>query len=194
MILTAFFFISCAYFNTFYNAQQYFDEAEEDIVKNRDTDELSKKTDESLAKAIEKCNTVLRDFPESRWRDDALILKGKALYYKGKYATAKATLERLNSEHSESVLLPEANLWLVRCRWKLGEGDASLQALLSLMSKAGERVKGSIIARWTVIGAPDSGRYLSRASTGRFSAVALRSIRRLHAWFIEPLKRLLQSG
>lgn len=143
VILTASWFLSCAYFNTFYNAQQYFKEAEEDLLKNQASDKLSKKTDESLAKAIDKCNTVLSNFPESRWRDDALLLKGKAQYYRGSFSIAKATLERLNSEHPESDLVADADLWLVRCRWKLGEGDASLDALLSLITEPKESKGGS---------------------------------------------------
>ena len=141
-VLTALIFLSCAYFNTFYNAQQYFKEAERDILKNIASDKLAKKTDEALVKAIDKCNTVLNNFPESRWRDDALFLKGKAQYYKGNFSSSKATLDRLNSEYPESDLIADANIWLVRCRWKLGEGDASLDALLSLMREPHEGSKG----------------------------------------------------
>ena len=108
----------CAYFNTFYNAIQFFEEAEQEIVTASDSEQLSKKSEELLQKTIARCNLVVAKYPESRFHDDALLLRAKALYYQGEFQLSKGSLERLNSEFPESPLLNEARLWTIRCQWK----------------------------------------------------------------------------
>ncbi len=135
----------CAYFNTFYNAQNYFRTAEEEIAKKTTGEELSKQAEEALDKTIVNCNIVLEDFPESKLRDDALFLSAKSYYYRGEFSTAKKRLLRLKREHPASPFLEEAYLWLSRCKWKLGETEAAqndLQALSeSLDKERGNRVQ-----------------------------------------------------
>ena len=135
----------CAYFNTFYNAQNYFRTAEEEIAKKATGEELSKQAEEALDKTIVNCNIVLEDFPESKLRDDALFLSAKSYYYRGEFSTAKKRLFRLKREHPASPFLEEAYLWLSRCKWKLGETEAAqndLQALSeSLDKERGNRVQ-----------------------------------------------------
>ena len=55
----------CAYFNTFYNALNYFQTAEEEISKQAAGEKLSKKGEEALDKTIVNCNIVLEDFPDA---------------------------------------------------------------------------------------------------------------------------------
>ena len=122
----------CAYFNTFYNALNYFQTAEEEISKQAAGEKLSKKGEEALDKTIVNCNIVLEDFPESKLRDNALFLSAKSYYYRGEFSTAKKRLLRLKREHPASPFLEEAFLWLSRCKWKLGETEAAQSDLQSL--------------------------------------------------------------
>ncbi|MFQ6674423.1 MAG: tetratricopeptide repeat protein, partial [Fidelibacterota bacterium] len=130
---------SCAYFNTFYNARRYFDEAEKDVLKTEDRSKLKKKTMDALEKTVEKTTAVLEKYPGSRFWDDALLLRGKAQFYQGEYLKAQGSFERLIREAVDSPLTVEAELWLMRCRWKLGLGEAALSGLSDLIERAERR-------------------------------------------------------
>ena len=132
----------CAYFNTFYNAQNYFRTAEEEISKKATGEKLTKKAEEALDKTIVNCNIVLEDFPESKLRDNALFLSAKSYYYRGEFSTAKKRLLRLKREHPASPFLEEAFLWLSRCKWKLGETEAA-QSDLQTLSESLAKERGN---------------------------------------------------
>lgn len=112
--------VSCAYFNTFYNAQQYFRDAEREILKVEEGSKFNQKTLDALEKVVQKCSRIVETYPGSQWWDDALILGGKALFYRGEFVLAQASFERLIAEAVGSSLVPEAELWALRCQWKLG--------------------------------------------------------------------------
>ena len=78
----------CAYFNTFYNAQNYYREAKKGV-----THDTLKVDSEFFEKAIEKATVVIVKYPTCRWVDDALFMMGAAYYYKGDYNRA---LEKLD--------------------------------------------------------------------------------------------------
>ena len=128
----------CAYFNTFYNAIQFFEEAEQEIVTTSNSEKLSTKSEELLQKTIARCNLVIAKYPESRFHDDALLLRAKALYYQGEFQLSKGSLERLSSEFSGSPLLNEARLWTIRCQWKNESSKASLEETLYFISELEE--------------------------------------------------------
>ena len=131
-------FLSCAYFNTFYNAKKYFDEAEKELAKVENRSQLSKKTIDALDKTIEKSSVVLQKYPQSRYRDDALLLKGKALCYKGDYLKAINSFERLIKEVDDTPFSLEAEIWILRCKWKLGDREETLEQLRQLLGEMGE--------------------------------------------------------
>ena len=58
----------CAYFNTFYNAQRYYKEGLKDEESKKGTGKAEFK------KSLEKAVIVARDYPDSRWVDDAFFL------------------------------------------------------------------------------------------------------------------------
>ena len=130
--------LGCAYFNTFYNAIQFFEEAEQEIVTTSNSEKLSTKSEELLQKTIARCNLVIAKYPESRFHDDALLLRAKALYYQGEFHLSKGSLERLSSEFSGSPLLNEARLWTIRCQWKNESSKASLEETLYFISELEE--------------------------------------------------------
>ena len=130
--------LGCAYFNTFYNAIQFFEEAEQEIVTTSNSEKLSTKSEELLQKTIARCNLVIAKYPESRFHDDALLLRAKALYYQGEFQLSKGSLERLSSEFSGSPLLNEARLWTIRCQWKNESSKASLEEMLYFIGELEE--------------------------------------------------------
>lgn len=130
---------SCAYFNTFYNARQYFRDAEREIRGADEGSRLNKKTLDALQKTIQKCTQVVETYPNSRWWDDALLLRGKAYFYRQDYAPAEASFKTLIEESPGSSLIPEAELWVLRCRWKLGFPDIALRGLKDVLDEARER-------------------------------------------------------
>ena len=74
-LITALFIISCAnfkaYFNTFYNAENYFEKAEKSRLENRG-DALPKGAQEDYQKVIEKSQIILSEFP-------VMILQGTSV-------------------------------------------------------------------------------------------------------------------
>jgi len=112
----------CAYYNTFYNSQKYFQEARKEF--NTLPDEkvnvaLRKKFDT----AIEKANRVLVSYPESRWADDALYIIALSNYYKGDYSIARRKFEEFSSSFPRSNLYPEILIWYGKNLWKLREKE-----------------------------------------------------------------------
>jgi len=121
LILVAFILqLSCAYYNTFYNAKNYYNKGREAADKNIST-EISKSEIKNYNLTVEKCESVLLKFPNSRYVDDALLLMSKAQFYLGDFEKSKLNLEELVRRFPESNLKDEALLWSGRTAWKLGQ-------------------------------------------------------------------------
>lgn len=93
----------CAYFNTFYNAKQFYRQAEEERKKSGDTPGAG---GASYAKCIDKCLQLIRYHPDSGHVDDALYLIGMSHYYRREYVQALASFQDLadrfpNSDFNE---------------------------------------------------------------------------------------------
>ena len=80
VLLFCFLLSSCAYFNTFYNAKKYFNSAKSRALNT--TGRPSAQSIEDYNKVIRKCGTILTDYKDSKWADDALFLMARALYYR----------------------------------------------------------------------------------------------------------------
>ncbi len=76
----------CAYFNTFYNARQSYDEALASVRQNPDNPSAGEEQD--LRDAIEGAGKVLAFYPDSRWADDAQMLIADALLLLGSRSTS----------------------------------------------------------------------------------------------------------
>jgi len=127
------FWFGCAYFNTFYNASQFYREAELDISAVNE-DGLSENAIDLLNKTIIRCNTVISDHPESRFVDDAILLRSKAQYHLGQLSGALNSIRILESKFPDSTLLLEASLWEIRCEWKNGVEDSALSKTLIFLT------------------------------------------------------------
>lgn len=125
----------CAYYNTFYNAQQYFKQAQKQIRQNKDQEGLSSEARQNLDKAISKSRKVLIKYPDSRWADNAQYLVAIASFHKGNYTFAKKEFEKFLFEYPESNLRIKANIWYGKTLWNMGQKDAALQQWESTAEK-----------------------------------------------------------
>lgn len=127
---------SCAYLNTFYNAEQAFAEGER-LSGGGSGDPPSAEARAAYEKAAEKSAIVLKRHGDSRYADDALLLMGRALQRLGRHPDAAAALERLLARFPESDLAPRARLALARSRRISGDPLAARAALAPLFESGG---------------------------------------------------------
>lgn len=96
----------CAYFNTYYNARNYY----RDGLKLKEQQQVSQ-AKARFEKSIEKSALVISRWPQSRWVDDATFLIGRSYYEMGQYGRALRHFERLALAFPNSPLVPEARLF-----------------------------------------------------------------------------------
>jgi len=138
LILGIIFLAGCAYYNTFYNAQQYFKKARKQIENNKSQSRqrgISTEARQNLNQAITKSKKVLFKYPDSRWADNAQYLLAISNYYKGNYRNAKEQFEKFMFEYPESDLRIKGNIWYGKTLWNLGQKDAALQQWETTASK-----------------------------------------------------------
>jgi TolA-binding protein len=132
-----------AYFNTFYNAQRLFTEAEDAVIAAEiEYRELPGQTRpfaiptasrSKFTSSIEKNSKVLSFYPTSKWVDDALLMIGKAYYYTGDDVRAQRKFYELAAQYPGGDFAVEGQLWLGRSllrQKQYAQGIAQLEALL----------------------------------------------------------------
>lgn len=115
----------CAYFNTFYNARQSYDEALESVRLNPDNPSSSE--EEKLRTAIEGAGKVLTYYPGSRWADDAQLLIADALLLLGSRSTSgsgTSSYEEAMRAYSSVMVMTEDSRMMDLA--SIGIGDAAL--------------------------------------------------------------------
>ncbi len=136
---------SCAYYNTFYNAEEYFAEAQK-LTRENQTEIVSRDEINLYSKAIEKSKKLLQRYPESKYRDDAQFIIAKAYYFKGDYLQAKRYFEDLGSLYSNSPYVSEVPLWIGKCLLKTGDLEmARYEASRVLRSDSERRLQADAL-------------------------------------------------
>jgi len=155
-----------AYYNTFHNAQAAFEngvqsvrEAARPIDRTRYLPVFPAPPEgtatEPFDKAIQKSADVLRQHPQSKWVDDALLLIGKAYFYQQNYVGAEQKFREMLalSDASRAV---EARFWLARTlvtAGRTGEAAKAIQVGLEAVGGSGpwqarlHLVQGALRAR-----------------------------------------------
>ena len=140
LLLFVVFSSSCAYYNTFYNAEQYFEEAEK-LRLEKDGEMIPISAMDKYGKTIEKSKKVIEDFPESKYVNEALLLMGKARYYRSDYDLAINNLKVIMNGGSDKIK-EEAKYWQALCKWKKGSVSASIDELNTLLNNSkSKRIK-----------------------------------------------------
>ena len=134
-LVLALFIISCAnfkaYFNTFYNAEVYFEKAEKSRLENRG-DVLPEIAKTHYEKVIEKTRTTLDDFPEFDRRKSAYLMMIQSQFYLAKYGDANRTLSEMNNELNDEVR-EEAVFWTAMIKWKEGKVQPAINDLTAIL-------------------------------------------------------------
>ena len=130
---------SCAYYNTFYSARRYYQDAmraKERQAKSKGTSTTSVSSSTLpgqasglLDRAIEKCAKVISVYPKSKWVDDAVFLLGACYYEKRDYDKAIKKFNELNMYYPKSSLIRRAQFLTGMCYLGKNDYDQSCQIL-----------------------------------------------------------------
>lgn len=151
IIIFLFVFISgCAYYNTFFNAKKYFNEAEKERKKRLEQEEKRYKTQgkdqkrnpnrissgemKKYNESIKKASKVLELYPNSKYVDDALFLLGKCFFRKLEYQKAQRKFLELMQNFPDSKFVLEARLWLAKTYIELKNYDIAEKTLQELIN------------------------------------------------------------
>jgi TonB family protein len=109
----------CVYYNTFYHAKKFFNEAE--ASRRKDKRDLARGAErQNYEKAIKKSSKVLAENPGTKYEDDALFVIGKSFYYLGdEYQKAERKFRELLSNYPESEFAEESRFFLGKARFHL---------------------------------------------------------------------------
>ena len=127
----------CAYFNTFYNAEEHFETAERIRIENLGN-QIPSRAIQEYAKAIEKSDKVLLEFSDSRYVTQAKLLKGKSHFFRREYDSAVAIFNQLKEE-DESYYQQRAKYWLALCKWKDLRPQPAINDLNELISEIDDK-------------------------------------------------------
>ena len=114
---------SCVYFNTLYNARKIYGEAEE---MRGETGEVDRNLKAKYGEVIIKCAKIVRDYPDSKWVDDAIFLMGQALVRQGEYDKGIRKFVELTTNYPESEYVPKSIYWLAKANYAKGEYNQAL--------------------------------------------------------------------
>ena len=159
----------CAYYNGMYNANRLAGRAEKAERDGRTFDANS-----YWGQVIVKADSVLARHPDSKWADDARLLRGRGLARLGRCEAAIPELTRAQLELVEPDLVEIARLELGRCRLATGDvagAQSSLEPLQESTDPARRRAAQSALGR-ARIAAGDYAGALSLLATDIDSTVA----------------------
>ena len=122
----------CAYFNTFYNAEEHYSNAEKLRIQSLGSS-LPAKAIQEYGKAIEKSDKVLSDYSDSDYVKDAMLLKGKSHFFRREYDSAKEVFTQLQ-DSEEQFFVDETRYWLALCKWKDFKPQPAINDLKNLLS------------------------------------------------------------
>jgi len=132
-----------SYFNTFYNAQRQFTEAEDELWNQPDTKYSGRNllmdftvppnSKTKFVAVIEKCSKLLQYHPTSNLVDDALLLIGKAYFYQAEYQRAERKFRELMDQFPDGNYYRQSMLLLAFTSYKAGNKvQAEEQARLTI--------------------------------------------------------------
>ena len=122
-------FNGCAYFNTFYNAEDSFSKAVK-IIQNAPILEDAKIPSESITllnKVINNCDIVIQEYPSSKYVNQAYFLKGVSYFYKKSYDLSIKNLDFLVNQNTE--FSEKARLWITYSHLRLKDFEKSADYL-----------------------------------------------------------------
>ena len=135
LLYVAILFISCTnfkpYFNTFYNAEEYFNKAEKNRLENRG-DILPQSAINDYKKVVDKSQMIIDTYPEFKWREKALLLIIQSHYHLGELQQAYSALDDMENEFRDLVHI-EVTYWTSLIKWKQGKPQPAINGLNDLI-------------------------------------------------------------
>ena len=129
-------FITCAnfkaYFNTFYNAEEFFEKAEKIRLQNRG-EKIPQTAINDYEKVIEKSRLVLDEYPEFKLRKKAFILIVQSHFYRGELRETMGTLGEMKDEFGDKVYI-EVEFWTSLVKWKQNKPQPAINGLNELIN------------------------------------------------------------
>jgi tetratricopeptide (TPR) repeat protein len=128
-----------AYYNTFYNAELYYKRGYDKVMNRLDPinpeqpirifKRPNTMLDTDFENAILKGADVLRDFSDSKWVDDALLLIGKSYYFQGQYFSADMKFQELLAATNSTAMMQQGVIWRGRFFLESEQYDAGIDYL-----------------------------------------------------------------
>ncbi len=138
----------CAYYNTFFLAKKYYNQALTEEKLNT-TGKVSPSAVGNFDKSITQCAKILKRYPDSKWVDDALFLLGKAYYGKESFAEARRHLNTLVTNYPKSPFVTEGRFWMARTWLADGEYERARAEFAQIMVEAPNFPQGDQILLYT---------------------------------------------
>ena len=145
-----------AYFNSYYNAERLFSDAEDEILtaqKNARSKGIAPEdvpvpqgARQKLTTVIDKCSNVLSFYPNSTFVDDALFLIGKSYYYQADFLKAERKFAEMLSQYPNSSLNLDARLWYLKTLNRLKKDEEADRVATTLLQAAEEQGEEEIAA------------------------------------------------
>jgi len=95
---------------------------ESPILDNEDLPNQAKKL---LGESIENSKLVLREYPDSKYVDDAVFIIAKASFLRDEIAVAESHFKRLIREYPESKFYSYSEIWLAYTHFRMGMLDSA---------------------------------------------------------------------
>lgn len=133
---------SCAYFNGLYNADR--------LAKDAAKAERDGRTAEARslwAQAAMKAESVVVKHPDSKYRDDALLLLGRSLRQVDQCPRALSPLSTAAASSPDAALREEARLTLAQCYVELGIPDSAVTLLDDVLARHGALTGSALLWR-----------------------------------------------
>ena len=119
-VLLLFVFTSCAYYNTFYNAEESFENAKQIINLRKYTEtDLPIDAKKFLDEAIVNSKIVIQKYPDSKWVEDAYYIIAVSMLLKDDFQGSKDYFSLLLNKFPSSKYQKESKLWISLCNLKL---------------------------------------------------------------------------
>jgi TolA-binding protein len=142
--LVASVFVACAYYNTLYNAKEKFREAERASERAASTPQARPTTAGAsnpnarlYEEVVEKCKTMIANYPKSRHVDDAMLLSARALFALERYDEAVAAIDTLQASHPKSDLKADAGFLKGKSLAAAGKFDLAVPVLRDYADRHG---------------------------------------------------------
>lgn len=110
-----------AYFNTYYNAKEYYKESQSLYEEEEDKSNIVPKTKTALDKAAKQCELVIRKFPNSSFIDDCMFMGAICQFEMQRYKKALEILEELTLKFPDSPYYFEAKLWISKVFFEMNK-------------------------------------------------------------------------